>query len=239
VKKLILCALLAGASIQAAPIVLADGELNENVTLDGSQASRTWDVGSGITMTVQAFSLFGSTFNAANTTQFGSNLGSEAANTANLGLGVCGTTELCFFNEWQVDNTTPGGRDFVLFSFSAPVDIGSVVIRQTTITADSDAGYASGNGQTLNQLLLSLVANSGPALNPGQSRSVNVGAANVTQLLFGTLGTDLDDFFKLYSIDVTASVIPPPPVSEAPEPASMAMLGAGLLGLGLVARRRK
>ncbi len=237
-KRILFCSLLAAASLNATPIVLADGEINEFSSLDGQQSTRIWDLGSGVMMTVQAFSLIGSTFTSATTTQFGSNAPGELAAVGTLGLGMCGSTEVCWFNQWQIDNTDPGGRDFLLFTFSSPVNLGGLVIRQTTINnTDSDAGYATGTGNTLAALLSGLTTSAGPNMNVGDSRTVQINANNVTQLLFGTLGTDRDDFFKAYSLDVTLAELPPPPVSDAPEPATFALLGGALSLLGLMRRR--
>lgn len=218
-RFLLLTALAIGTSAfsNAAVITLADGESPE--LGDNYQVLRTWNLGGGLTMEVRGFRLNG-TFTQAGTTQFG--LGT-------IGLGVCTNTsaDACNFNEWQVDNNS--GDDFVLFTFSAPVNIGNVVIRQTTFDADSDVAYYSQAAAAITPSTgWGLTTNLGPILEPGDSRSINLGATGVRTLLFGT-PSGFDDYFKLVSIEVTA----------VPEPGSFVLIGAGLVGLGALRRRQK
>jgi hypothetical protein len=79
-------------------------------------------------------------------------------------------------------------------------------------------------------------------MNPGDSRTIPIGAYGVQALLFGVPSNTVgDDYFSVFSIEATPgfSIDGPPPISTTtPEPGSMALLGSGLSGLGVAARRR-
>lgn len=63
-------------------------------------------------------------------------------------------------------------------------------------------------------------------------------AAGALQLAFAYPNTQggLDESFGLDNILIETDAVPPPPV--VPEPASLALLGLGLAGLGIARRRR-
>jgi hypothetical protein len=216
----------------ATTISFADGETPE--AGDGFQNNatfRVWNIpGIGI-VEVRAFRYNGSTFTAAGTTQFGA---------SNIGLGVCTDTlaDPCFFNEWQIDNGSfsgllPGASDFVLFTFSVPVDIASVVIRQTTFFADSDVAYYSQAAAAIApSTSWGLTPDGGPFMGPGDSRTIDINATNVQTLLFGT-PSGSDDYWKLGSMDITSSS------TQTPEPGSLVLIGAGLVGVGALRHWRK
>ncbi|MEP7352628.1 MAG: PEP-CTERM sorting domain-containing protein [Acidobacteriota bacterium] len=240
--------ILACGSMQATTFNFGYGEngdasnTSNGVIANGTNGAtaRTWTIG-GITVNVQAFTLLntpaGSMFSAADTTQFGV---AQSANN-NLGIGVCNSLELaatggCGFNEWQIDDKAPGGADFLLFTFSQAVNIGNLVIHQTTVQADSDAAYFASNAvYTTPSTAWGLTTDAGGLLNPGQSRTLlgGPGIVGIRTFLFGAKdsGDGLADYFKLVSLDVTAS--------STPEPGTMAMLGSGLVALGIYSRRKK
>ncbi len=231
-KKVLLLTMCAALSSFGTSLMTGD-----NQTSGLTNNTRVWDLGGGLTMSVKGFEYLGTpaVFADAGTTHFGE---------TNRGLGVCGPAESCSFNQWQIDNADPGGRDFVLFTFNKPVDFIDVTMAQTTITADSDWAWAKSNLQLttaaqLNGLTLTTVLEN--PMNAGQSHTRSIaGAVGVQSILIGVGPLDASctasaiancDLFKLTSINVK--------LSATPEPGSMALLGAGLLGLGIVERRRR
>lgn len=213
----------------ATTISFADGETPE--VSNGFQALRTWAIPGG-TVEVRAFRFDGSAFNAAGTTQFG---------VSNIGLGVCTDTpaDACSLVDWQIDNgsdtgSNPGDNDFVLLTFSIPVNIGDVTIRQTSLVFDSDVAYYSqADAAIAPSTSWALTTNDGPFMGPGDFRTINIGASQVTTLLLGTPAGTFD-YWTLYSIDVDNST-----TNVVPEPGPFVLIGAGLVSIGFLRRRRQ
>jgi len=234
--KKYLLTFVACASMQAATIALS----NSDGPNQGNSITKTWtDVLGTIDMTGAAFTLIDSTVNS---THFG---------VTNIGLGICTDVEisnsLCDLNStpsWQVDNQ--GAREFMLFTFSSPVNIQNFIIRQTTGNGlDADLIYYISANVVTTSIASSFLDGSGAGeftayggnLGNNGFRTITVNQNNVRSLIIGAAivgsgGPDNNnDFFKLYQLNVTNSAVP--------EPSSMLMLGSGMLAMGFVVRRRK
>ncbi|MEO8027738.1 MAG: PEP-CTERM sorting domain-containing protein [Bryobacteraceae bacterium] len=200
---------------------------------------RTWTnvQGTGITITATAFSA-----SSVGTGLVASQLGQYSG----LGLGVCNPGEGtgCGDPNHQVDNS--GYYDFVLFTFSAPVSALSFVADPYG-NYDSDATYYTRNGNSgytiLGKTLAQLVSTQGfnSPLNDdisccGNTNTVPVTGSGITSILFGTrVGGDSHvDYFKIHTLSATTT---PGQVGDVPEPATFGLLGASLLGIGLMRRR--
>jgi hypothetical protein len=178
------------------------------------------------------------------------------------GLGVCSNADTpdpdCGIPSHSLDNQTD--YDFVLFQFSVPVRLVSMVVDPyapgepgsppadptilitsggTTYHHDRDVTYYTRNGG--GTPALSGVSLAGLTSSLGFTRtdkdntgsyaalSINLNNVVVTSLLFGSrVGGDPNlDFFKGNILTVEA----------VPEPGTFALLGAGLLALGVASRR--
>jgi hypothetical protein len=72
-----------------------------------------------------------------------------------------------------------------------------------------------------------------PAADLGVARAISLSYSNVTPGVLGLDGSTLPSFTAAISGTFSANLVP------TPEPASLALLGVGLLGLGFVAARKR
>ena len=211
----------------------------------------TWDFRSGQTSGSQVGSGFGNvwTFTVSGIqvtvtswSQTGSCGAFQTAQTGrwDTGLGVCTRNESagCGSPSHQVDNV--GTPDFLLIQFSSPY-------RPTSITIDPfgsydrDVSYWTGNtasgldlgGKTLADLAALGFGSRLDSDNSASDRPLTIdltsGAVNSLLISARAGSSDADDYFKVRDLTGVAAV---------PEPGTFLLVGSGLLGLGMGARRR-
>ena len=176
------------------------------------------------------------------------------------GLGVCNSYEEsggdspfndCDSPNHAVSNSEDEWSDFVLFLFDESVDLTSVYVDE--IEGRTDVSYWLGTvGGPANQLELltnkttgnlaglgfgSRIDNDG---NGDRSVTLNSTANSYNALLFGAQFDDGGDAFKIKSltIDYTPGT-PRTPTTPVPEPASLVLMGFGLVGVATAVRRRR
>lgn len=138
----------------------------------------------------------------------------------------------CGAPQHEVDDN--GQFDFVLFTFSAPVT--SVTIDITPVcNCDTNASYIVGTGlNPLNDTLAQVgTFTTSTETAKDQPRDITLTGlgSGVTSVLFGASISGSGNYFKIESVTATEA-------AGAPEPATMALAGAALLGLGLIRRKR-
>ncbi|MEP7363662.1 MAG: PEP-CTERM sorting domain-containing protein [Acidobacteriota bacterium] len=153
------------------------------------------------------------------------------------GLGVCSETDRCSSPNHAVDNN--GGKDFVLFTFSGYADPYKMTIGWSQTDADVQYWVGSLSNPSLQGLLIGNLASQGFT-----NFDVNEGSGNRTFDLLGGAGFSLlvsgqldesNDYFKIQKL----KLIPTDPPQEAPEPATIGLVGASMLGLVWARRKRR
>lgn len=228
--------------------------------LSSAHASTTYDFTSGGTPYTATGSGYGNALDFGDMTATGwgttgvPHNANSLLNTAQIwqwptGLGVCNRSEgtigggCSTSTEHQVDNV--GDDDYVLFAFDQAVQFDRIVI-DPYFRSDRDVSYWIGNVASFDLTGLDPAALDPPGttafgdpVNVGFSSgsspvSVDLGGVVGNALLFAAradAGSKHDnDYFKIASLDVTATVVP--------VPAAVWLFGSGLIGLITVARRR-
>jgi hypothetical protein len=229
-------AVMAAAPLSAATITFDFAASGGTNTGTGFTNTRTYSSG-GVTLTARGFSLLGggSVFSNSQVGHFSGN-----------GLGACNQNENtgCGQGNHQVDNSG-GSEDFILFQLAPAVVITSVRV-QTHSGADTDVTYFLGNTSnplnlnTVNVNNLGTLGFNAAVVDNSNSgtNTVDIGGSTFNSLLFGARRGQHDDAFKIRSMVVNFTPGNPGP-TPVPAPMALSLLGVGLLGLGIVARRRR
>lgn len=203
----------------------------------GHAMSRSYTAG-GVTLTVSGLSL--ATLN-------GSFAQASVGQWNGAGLGVCNASEGLNCSAHQVDNSS--GYDLLLLRFDEAVIMQQAVV-QTYSSADTDVSYFLGNVATpLNLTGQALASLSGfgfgaQFLDTGSKGSnttntVSFGDGTFNALLIGARLGESNDAFKLRGVSVDFTAVPTIPDVAVPAPAALALFATGLVGLALVAGRRR
>jgi hypothetical protein len=223
------------------------------VPLEQSEAI-TWDFRSGQTSGSQVGSGFGNvwTFTVSGVevrvtswSQTGSGGALQTSQTRrwDSGLGVCNRSEStgCGSPSHQVDNV--GSPEFFLFQFSGSYQPTSITIDPFG-NFDRDISYWTGNtasqldlgGRTLADLAgvgfgARLDSDNGAGDSP---LTINLTSGGASSLLISARvgSSDADDYFKVRDLTGVAAV------AVVPEPGTLALVGSGLVGLGIGIRRQ-
>jgi hypothetical protein len=176
------------------------------------------------------------------------------------GLGVCNSYEEsgsdspfndCDSPNHAVSNNDDDWYDYVLFLFDQSVDLTSVYVDE--IEGRTDVSYWLGTvagaatqlelltNKTTGQLgglgFGSRIDNDG---NGDRSVTLNSPAGGYNALVFGARFGGDDDAFKIKSLTIDyAPGGPRTPETPVPEPASLVLMGCGLVGVASAVRRRR
>ena len=255
-KKTFLLALLATGLASAANITFtftSSGGVETNAGNYGN--TRKYTDASGLFVTISAYGMTASSNTRLETGYVGQYSGA--------GLGACNQEESCADPQHQVDNN--GRYDFVLFAFSAPVDPTSITVKPfgdvngndtgdgggvcsgNADCADADLTYflrtnatapnlTGGTGMNLADIIAAFSAGTDRTTSPGTAAvAYNLSGSAVTYLLVAAKTNETDDYFKIQSLTVSI----PEQNDETPEPATLGVMGAALVGLGLFGRSRR
>jgi len=127
--------------------------------------------------------------------------------------------------------TTGTGNDTATFDFSGNTASSNAVYTSTSITS---GGLTNGDATGIGQAVVTAV---GSGTAPGDFRISNGSSASLTSIFIGF--TDVSGISQIALTGVGNARWEIGDFVESPEPASMAVLGAGLAGLGMLRRRKK